>query len=86
MLLTAAVPPIPVFAATPLEEVALLEKLEAPTLKRIYLRCARESSQRLLSLDEMHQCSVAADILMRRSFAGDFNALLAWWRQHRDEQ
>ena len=67
-------------------EVAYLEKLPDTTLKTMYLSCARVSSQRLLSLDEAIRCSTAADVLKRRSFGGDFDAMLAWWRRHRDEQ
>ncbi|WP_280154835.1 hypothetical protein [Piscinibacter sp. XHJ-5] len=49
------------------------------------LRCARDSSQRLLLHDEAFQCSIAADVLKARSFGGDFEAMLAWWRRHRDD-
>ncbi|TFZ05437.1 hypothetical protein EZ313_01835 [Ramlibacter henchirensis] len=62
-----------------------LENLPEATLKTLYLRCARESNRRLLSFDEAFHCSTAADILMRRSFGGDFDAMLAWWRRNRDD-
>jgi hypothetical protein len=55
-------------------------------LKAVYLHCARESSQRLLGFDEAARCSIASEVLKMRSFRGDFNALLAWWRQHRDDR
>jgi hypothetical protein len=84
LLLPAALPAGPAVAVTPREDVAWLEKLPDASLKAIYLHCARVSSQRLLSWDEALHCSVAADTLKRRSFGGDFDALLAWWRQHRD--
>ena len=55
-------------------------------LKATYLRCAHESSQRLLGFEEAARCSIAGEVLKARSFGGDFSALLAWWRQHRDER
>jgi hypothetical protein len=73
-------------APPPCHEGADLERLPETALKMMYLSCARVSSQRLLSLDEATRCSTAADVLKRRSFGGDFNAMLAWWRRHRDEQ
>ena len=77
-------PSEPAVAPPPHLERARLETLPDASLKIIYLRCARESDQRRLLLDEAVQCSMAADILMQRSFGGDLDALLAWWRQHRD--
>jgi hypothetical protein len=62
---------------------ARLEALGEPALKVLYLRCADEAEQRLLSLDEAAPCSMAAEVLKRRSFGGSFEALLAWWRQQR---
>jgi len=54
-------------------------------LKALYLRCVRESNRRLLGFDEATLCSIVGDALKARSFGGDFNALLAWWRLHRDD-
>jgi len=65
--------------------LAHFELVGEVNLKVVYLRCARESSQRLLGFDEAARCSVAGEFLRVRSFGGDFNALLAWWRQHRDD-
>lgn len=54
-------------------------------LKRFFLLCSREAAQRMLTLEEGAACSSAQDALKARSFGGDFNALLAWWRIHRDD-
>ena len=69
----------------PNQALARFERLSETDLKALYLRCARESSQRRLSQDEAVLCSIAADVLKARSFGGDFDALLAWWRRHRDD-
>ncbi len=68
------------------QRVSSPETLPETALKTMYLSCARASSERLLSLDEAVRCSTAADLLKERSFGGDFNAMLAWWRRHRGEQ
>jgi hypothetical protein len=64
--------------------LAHFEIVDASRLKAVYLRCARESSQRLLDFDEATRCVIAGDVLNARLFGGDFNALLGWWRLHRD--
>ena len=87
-LLSAAALSLSVSAAPaclhPDQALAHLERLSETDLKALYLRCARDSSQRRLSQDEAVQCSIAADVLKARSFGGDFDALLAWWRRYRD--
>jgi hypothetical protein len=65
--------------------VARAERVAEAELKTQYLRCARESSRRLLGFDEAAVCTIVGDALKARSFGGDFNALLAWWRLHRDD-
>jgi hypothetical protein len=66
--------------------MARFERVPEAGLKALYLHCARESSQRLLGFDEAVHCSIAGEVLKANSFGGDFNALLAWWRLHRDDR
>jgi len=65
---------------------AHFELVEEINLKAVYLRCSRESSQRLLGFDEAARCSIAGEVLKVRGFGGDFGALLAWWLKHRDDR
>lgn len=65
--------------------LAGVERVAEADLKALYLRCVRESSRRLLGFDEATLCSIVSEALKARSFGGDFNALLAWWRLHRDD-
>ena len=65
--------------------LAHFEHVAEADLKAQYLLCDRISSQRMLSSGEAVACSNVADVLKTRSFGGDFNALIAWWRLHRDE-
>ncbi|HEY6133944.1 MAG TPA: hypothetical protein VIW70_08205 [Rubrivivax sp.] len=50
----------------------------------LYLNCCDESERRVLGFEEAARCSIAAaEVLKRRSFGGDFGAMLAWWRLQR---
>ena len=64
---------------------AHLERVPEQELERLFLRCSRESSERLMGLDEAALCSIGFEALKKRKFGGDFNAMLAWWRLHRDQ-
>jgi hypothetical protein len=55
------------------------------SLKAFFIGCSREAARSMLSLDEGAMCAVAQDVLKARSFGGNFDALLAWWRAHRDD-
>jgi len=65
---------------------AHFQVVDASRLKATYLRCARDSSQRLFGFDEATHCVIAGEVLKARLFGGDFNALLGWWRLHRDDR
>lgn len=88
VLMSAAALSLSVSAAPPYLDtrhvMAHMERLSEAALKSLYLRCADESSRRVLSLHEAIECSIAADVLKERGFGGDFDAMLAWWRRHRD--
>ena len=63
-----------------------VEHLPESDLERLFLLCSRESSQRLMGFDEAALCSVGFEALKKRKFGGDFDAMVAWWRLHRDER
>lgn len=65
--------------------IATFKHASDSELKAQYLGCDHDSRQRLLDFEEAARCSVTGDLLKARSFQGDFNALLAWWRDHRDD-
>jgi hypothetical protein len=69
------------------EEWQREEKREATVgeLKALYLACDAAALQRVLNFGEAAQCSVVSETLLHRGFDGDFNALLAWWRQAKNE-
>jgi hypothetical protein len=65
---------------------AHFELLPERDLERQFLRCSRESSERLLGFGEAAVCSIGFEALKKRKFGGDFEAMLAWWRLHRDDR
>ena len=64
--------------------LASVERLSEPALVAVFLRCDRESRVRMLGFEEGARCAMAWDALLQRVFAGDVDALIAWWRVHRD--
>lgn len=65
--------------------LAAFESMPEPQLKKYFLMCSRESSQRMLDFDDAVRCSMANDALLKRSFGGDFGELISWWRIHRND-
>jgi hypothetical protein len=78
------IPILSVFGARE-QLLATFERMPEPQLKGLFLLCSRESSQRMLDFGDAMRCSMANDALLKRSFRGDFEALLAWWRVHRED-
>ena len=64
--------------------IAAFEQLPEPALRAIFLRCDRESRERVLQFDEGVRCALAWDALLKRGFTNDVGALLAWWKDQRD--
>ncbi len=62
--------------------VAHVETLSDERLKAFYLRCSDVAIGRQLGSGEIALCSIGYEMLLKRSFGGDFTALLAWSRQH----
>lgn len=60
--------------------VAALRELPEYDLKAFYLRCSRVAVQRSLGSNEIALCSLGYEVLLKRTFGGDFFALLAWSR------
>jgi hypothetical protein len=64
---------------------ASFDRMPEQALATAFLRCHREAQVRMLSFEDGVRCAMAWDALLRRVFAGNVDALLAWWRVHRDE-
>ena len=58
-----------------------LEGLTASQIKQVYLNCSNQAIERRLDGGEAARCSIAYDVLLKRHFGGNFDALLAWSRQ-----
>lgn len=61
------------------------EQVPSDCLKTFFLHCSREAGERVLALGEAAVCSVGYEVLLKREFGGDFDALLAWWRVRRPD-
>lgn len=61
--------------------IAAFERLPEACLKRVLIACHREAGRRLLDLGSAAMCSMNYEALLRKSFGGDFNALMAWWQR-----
>jgi hypothetical protein len=60
------------------------EQLPPQCLKMLFMRCSHEAGSQVLDLGSAAVCSIGYEALLRTSFAGDFHALMAWWRIQRD--
>jgi hypothetical protein len=68
-------------AADPLR--ARLASASPEELKRVYLDCDRAATRSLLDLAVAAHCSMVGEELKHRVFGGDFDRLIAWWREHK---
>lgn len=66
--------------------LARFERLPEHCLKRLFHDCAAVAGETMLDGGSAARCSVAYEALLRRSFRGDFQALMAWWRSDRDRR
>lgn len=65
--------------------LARFERLPEHCLKRVFRYCAVIAGETMLDGGSAARCSVAYEALLRRSFRGDFHALMAWWRSDRGQ-
>jgi hypothetical protein len=59
------------------------EQLPQHCLEALFMRCAAEANQQILDFGSAAACSIGYEALLKRGFAGDFQALMAWWRTQR---
>jgi hypothetical protein len=57
-----------------------LANVPVEQLKIAYLDCDRKASRAVLDFGSARACSLTAEELLQRGFAGNFDRLLAWWR------
>ena len=60
--------------------IAHIQRLPDADLKEFYLRCNRAALRGGLGSGEVALCSVGYETLLKRTFEGDFHALLDWRR------
>jgi hypothetical protein len=55
-------------------------------LEKAFWVCDHAATTRLIDSSTAITCGSVTEALKQRKFEGDFNALLAWWRQHKEAQ
>jgi len=55
--------------------------LSVPELKARYLECDRVATRAVLDFGTAANCSLVAEALLQRGFAGRFDDLHAWWKK-----
>lgn len=62
------------------------ERLPDHCLKTLVMECSTVANQQLLDMGSAATCSMGYEVLLRRGFGGDFQAMLAWWRTQQGSQ
>lgn len=65
------------------EVLAQYEALPQPCLRAIVVVCNRAAEGGLLDVGQAAACSIGHEALLKRGFAGDFQALMGWWQRQR---
>ena len=67
-----------------LADESFVEDLTPAQLKHVYLACDKASSSGLLAPRDAMHCSIVHEELKKRVFGGDFDQMLAWWKEERE--
>ena len=67
-------------------EEALLPDGVSLDLKRAFWDCDYAAASVSVQVLDAMACSIVYESLKRTAFGGDFDAFLAWWRQHKDAE
>lgn len=66
------------------ERLAQLETLPESCLKTLVVECSAVASQQMLDAGSAASCSMSYEALLKRSFGGNFQEMLSWWRTQRE--
>jgi hypothetical protein len=72
-------------AASNAQPIAATE-LPLAQLERSFWVCDHAATVGLLDSGTAIACGSLAEVVKQRKFGGDFNAMLAWWRQHKEAE
>ena len=76
--------PLTVFGARE-KWLTTFDRIPAPALAAAFLHCDRAARKTMLNFEDGVRCATASDALLKRVFANDVDALIAWWLAHRDD-
>lgn len=66
-----------------IETIGRFERLPEACLKSLVTECSHTAEIMILDVDVAAVCSMGYEALLRKSFGGDYHAMLAWWRAER---
>jgi len=76
-----------VAAATPARaQAGIGAELRMAELERAFWACDHAATVGLIDSGTAITCASLTDTLKVRKFNGDFNAMLAWWREHKQAE
>ena len=61
-------------------------ELRLADLENAFWVCDHKATISVIDSGSAATCARLTDALKQRKFSGDFNALLAWWRQHKEAE
>ena len=62
------------------ERIEQFQGMGEQCLKQLMVACDESANRMLLDAGSAFTCSIGYEALLRGSFRGDFQAMLAWWR------
>ena len=62
------------------------DRIPAPALAAAFLNCDRAARKTMLNFEDGVRCAMVSDALLRRVFANDVDALIAWWLANRGDR
>lgn len=74
------------WAAPGAAQTAVGAEMRLADLEKAFWACDHAATTRRVDVDTAVTCVALTDTLKLRKFNGDFNAMLAWWRQHKEAE
>lgn len=76
----------PILASVILATSTAITELPTAEIEKIYWNCEFTATQGILGGDDAAVCSELYEYLKESKFHGDFNALLIWWKQNKEQE
>jgi hypothetical protein len=74
---------VPIGQVDPANPGLKFERMPEDCLKTMFMQCSTASEKNVLGMGAVMVCSVAYETLLKRTFSGDYERFLAWWKGQR---